>query len=257
MAQQQAGRLDYTSGKPMSGSLEVCPPPKANYTESELLALFPNSVLQGIPNGFPIDQQTGRVLKSTLDSYINNLQKDDGPMPVHKQHVDGENTGSITINEKNMRATVDSDSSIFNSFRAEYCHYEQRYRYALKNFLQFATSRDAKTNAAAQRMLQHTKTLNMRLNSLLEIMNSLTQKRVGEVNMNTQQINKSNEEINRAMERLKNTYAKLSKDNSILITQKEMVRYTQEKNNYTANQISLWAALNVLALGTIFYVYRN
>ena len=257
MAQQQAGKLNYTAGKPMIGSLEVCPPPKAAYTETELLALFPNGMLKGIPNGFPIDQQTGRVLKSTLDNYVNDLQKDGGPIPAHKQHVIGDNTGSITINEKNMRETVNTDSNVFNKFGAEYCHYEQRYRYALKTFLQVATSRDTKTNAWAQRLLQHTKTLNMRLNSLLEIMNALTQRRVGEVNMNTQQINKSNEEINKAMERLKNTYDKLSKDNSILITQKEMVRYTLEKNNYTTNQISLWAALNVLALGTIFYVYRN
>jgi hypothetical protein len=35
------------------------------------------------------------------------------------------------------------------------------------------------------------------------------------------------------------------------------VRYTQEKNNYTSNQIALWGALNVVALGVIFYVYRN
>jgi hypothetical protein len=258
MAQQGGNAAVYTAGKPMIGSLEVCAPPKANYTEGELLALFPNGgVLKGIPNGFPVDQRTGRVDPSTLQNYVNTLQQDGGLMPKHKQHVIGDNTGSIKINEKNMRATVDSDSKVFNNFGAEYCHYEQRYRYALKTFLQLATSRDTKTNAAAQRMLRHTKTLNMRMNSLLEIMNYLTQQRVGEVNTNTQQINKANDEINKAMERLKNTYDKLSKDNSILITQKEMVRYTQEKNNYTTNQISLWAALNVLALGTIFYVYRN
>jgi hypothetical protein len=257
MSQQQAGELEYTAGKPMIGSLEVCPPPKANYTEQDLLALFPNGVLKGIPNGFSIDQGTGRVSPSALANYVSDLQKPDGPMAKHTQHVVGDNTESIKVNEKNMKNTVESDANVFRKFGAEYCHYEQRYRFALKTFLQLATSRDTKTNAAAQRMLQHTKVLNMRLNSLLEIMNYLTQERVSEVNSNKESINKSNADINKAMERLKNTYAKLNKDNSILITQKEMVRYTQEKNNYTTNQISLWAALNVLALGTIFYVYRN
>ena len=106
-------------------------------------------------------------------------------------------------------------------------------------------------------MLQHTKKLNLRLNSVLEVANYMTQGRVTNTNALKDSINKSNVDINKALDKLKNTYDKLNKNNTILTTQKEMVRYTLEKNNYTTNQISLWAALNVLALGTIFYVYRN
>jgi hypothetical protein len=49
----------------------------------------------------------------------------------------------------------------------------------------------------------------------------------------------------------------LQKENAIITTQREMVRFTEEKNNYTANQIAAWAAANVVAIGVIFYVYRN
>ena len=246
----------FTANQPMIGSLEVCPPPKSEYTEDDLLAVYPNGVMT---ESLVPDQQTGRVSPSLLATYVRDLQgRENSPIPKHpEQHVVGDNTNSISVNEKVMEKVVESDASVFNRFGAEYCFYEQRYRYALKTFLQLATSRDTKTNPAAQRMLQHTKKLNLRLNSVLEVMNYLTQQRVTEANASKDSINKSNAEINKAIARLQNTYGKLSKDNAMLITQKEMVRYTQEKNSYTTNQISLWAALNVLALGTIFYVYRN
>ena len=48
-----------------------------------------------------------------------------------------------------------------------------------------------------------------------------------------------------------------SNDNVILNTQREMVRFTEEKTAYTSNQIAVWIALNAVALGAIFYVYRN
>jgi predicted oxidoreductase (fatty acid repression mutant protein) len=52
-------------------------------------------------------------------------------------------------------------------------------------------------------------------------------------------------------------YKNLNKDNAIVTTQREMVRYTEEKNAYTANQIAVWTALNVVTLGAILFVYRN
>lgn len=244
----------YTSGQPMIGSLDVCPPPKAVYTETELLAVFPNGVMS---ESLAIDQQTGRIRPSQIAMHYQKLL-DNGVIPKHpEQVIAGDNSASVRVEEKIMEKTVEIDAGFYNKVKAEYCFYEQRYRYALKRFLQLATSRDTKTNPEAQRMLQHTKKLNLRLNSVLEVMNFMTQQRVKDTNMNKDAVNKSNIAINKTLERLQNAYKKLDSDNAMLITQKEMVRYTHEKNNYTTNQISLWAALNVLALGTIFYVYRN
>jgi ABC-type transport system involved in Fe-S cluster assembly fused permease/ATPase subunit len=52
-------------------------------------------------------------------------------------------------------------------------------------------------------------------------------------------------------------FGRLKDDNAVVTTQREMVRYTQEKNAYTSNQIAVWTALNVLTLGAIVFVYRN
>lgn len=241
----------YTAGQPMIGSLDVCPPPKASYTEGQLLEIFPNGVMS---DALAIDQLTGRIMPSQIAAHVAALQTEKGPIPKHPELS---KEGDVKYTEKVMEKVFQMDGSFYNKLQAEYCFYEQRYRYALKTFLQLATSRETKDNGAAQRMLQNTKKLNMRLNSVLEVANYLTQQRVKDTNANKDSINKSNIEINKALDKLKNTYDKLSKNNAILTTQKEMVRFTQEKNNYTTNQISLWAALNVLALGTIFYVYRN
>ena len=63
--------------------------------------------------------------------------------------------------------------------------------------------------------------------------------------------------INGKLKSLTKTYNMLNSDDAIVTTQKEAIRYTTEKNNYTSNQIAVWAALNIVALGTIFYVYRS
>jgi hypothetical protein len=139
----------------------------------------------------------------------------------------------------------------------EYCFYEQRYRYALTMFLSLVTNPTVANNSAAKKILPKTKTLNNRVNLILEVMNYLAQDRVQYVNANTEAVNKLNQNINGKIATLRKSYNILNSDNAIVTTQREAIRYTTEKNNYTSNQIAVWAALNIVALGTIFYVYRS
>ena len=106
-------------------------------------------------------------------------------------------------------------------------------------------------------MLNNTKLLNIRVNSVLEVMNHLAQARAPVTNENKNMINQYNQSILDKLKKAQNMYDLLKRDNAMILTQREMVRYTAEKNNYTLNQIAVWTALNVIALGTIFYVYRN
>jgi hypothetical protein len=66
-----------------------------------------------------------------------------------------------------------------------------------------------------------------------------------------------NIDINTKLAELNKGYNLLNTNDAILTTQREMVRYTEEKNNYTNNRIVVWTALNILALGAIFYVYQR
>ena len=145
---------------------------------------------------------------------------------------------------------------MYNKLNTEYCYYESRYRYALKNFLNLVTNPTVANNASALALLPNVKILNNRLNLLLEIMNFLAQDRVNFVNANTEATNTLNTSINDKLSQLQQSYTMLSSDDAIVTTQREAIRYTTEKNNYTTNQIAVWAALNVVAMGAIFYVYR-
>lgn len=218
------------------------------FTNDQLLALYPNGI--GSESLLP-DSSTGRVPVAAIQQYVAksaNLKS----RPVLSIATSGSN-----LTETDMDKLVVNDADLTNQLRLEYCFYEQRYRYALKQFLTKATSRNQSDNSPAQVMLGITKTLNLRLNSILEIMNYMAQDRVNQVNTNKTSINSINQSINAKMAKLSSTYALLNEENAIVQTQKEMVRYTEEKNNYTSNQIAIWATLNIIALGSIAYVYRN
>lgn len=237
----------YTSDQPKAPAPAVCDPPADHYSATDLMALFPKGVASDL---LVPDTTTGRIPVGHLQSHVNELQQ--------RGIIKSRPTGGVSSNiQTNMNALIQQDAALYRSLQEEYCYYEQRYRYGLKQFLKNATSRNAADNAKAQDMLGNTKQLNLRVNSVLEIMNYLAQARVDIVNQNKDATNQANKNINDKMGQLKKTYDMLNRTDAVVTTQREMVRYTEEKNNYTTNQITVWAALNVLALGTIFYVYRN
>jgi hypothetical protein len=49
----------------------------------------------------------------------------------------------------------------------------------------------------------------------------------------------------------------LSKDNAAIETQKEMVKYTREKNEHILNQMTVFAALNAFAIGAVFAIWKG
>jgi hypothetical protein len=236
----------YLNGSPVALTT-VCPPPAASYTSTELMKLYNKGIAT---DKLVQDPQTGRIPVAALADYVTRLEANGTikKLPEVKVGADVE----IKVDER-----VKNDAELFTKFNDEYCYYEQRYRYALKQFLTFSTSRLQADNVKAEAMLENTKVLNRRLNSLLEIMNYMAAARVSTTNMNKDAINNYNQTINERLAKLKQNYSMLEKENAIVETQKEAVRYTQEKNNYTSNQIAIWGALNVLALATTFYVYRN
>jgi hypothetical protein len=246
---------------------DVCDPPDNMYTKAQLMTTFANGVASDTLSPEP---STGRISAAQLQQHVQSLLSS-GVLPQRPmvKVSDGYET--------DMNKLVPQDSDLFGKLRDEYCYYEQRYRYALQRFLTYATNRmnttvqqelppmydsagnrqQISSSDAAQDMLQVTKILNLRLNSVLEVMNYLAQSRVDIVNSNKSQIDSSNTNINNKLQKLNQSYKMLNQDNVIVNTQKASVLYTEEKNNYTTNQISVWAALNVIALATIFYVYRT
>lgn len=226
----------------------ICPPPPDYYSDADLMKKMDGGVASDslVPDG-----GSGRVSAAAIASHVQALQGSGILKPRPMRTIAG------GAQETDTDALKAADAELHAKLRQEYCYYEQRYRYALKNFLFKATSRNANDNPEAHRMLRDTKTLNIRLNSVLEVMNYLTQQRVDLVNTNTASANQANTSINKKLGQLNSAYKLLNNDNAIVMTQKESVRYTEEKNNYNSNQIALWTAMNVVALASIYYVYKS
>jgi hypothetical protein len=155
-----------------------------------------------------------------------------------------------------MDKLMAQDGMVYSNLQAEFCFYESRYIYALNQFLQAATLRQATDASQANQYLVITQTLNKRANSVLQVISYLAQQKVGDIMSSKSSIDGLNSDINKKLLQLQSGYSLLSQNDVMLTTQKEMVRYTEEKNTYTNNKIIVWTALNVLALGAIFYVYR-
>jgi len=238
---------EYVSAIPKQGLGDVCPEPPSFYKDEDLMMVYKDGIASDtlVP-----DASTGRIPVGQLKAHVEALEN----MNIIKKRP------TMTVGtglETDMDKLVAQDLELYATVNSEYCFYEQRYKYALRLFLERATSRNGNDNTAAQAMLQNTKTLNIRVNSILEVMNYLAQSRVTVTNKNKGEIDRYNKQINDRLTKAQNVYSLLKQDRAIIKTQREMVRYTEEKNNYTTGQIGTWAALNVLALATIFYVYRS
>ena len=237
----------YVSNVPKSALAAVCPNPPDFMSDTDMMTMYKNGVAS---DSLVPDTATGRIPVAQLQAHIHSLE---GSGILKKRPT----VNVAGAPETNMDKLVTQDVELYQTLNSEYCFYEQRYRYALKTFLKKATSRDGSDNAVARAMLNNTKLLNIRVNSVLEVMNYLAQSRTPLTNTNKDMINKYNKSINDKLQKSQRMYDLLKRDNAMVLTQREMVRYTEEKNTYTTNQIAVWAALNIVALGTIFYVYRN
>lgn len=253
-AQFESRRSQMSFGKQKANTIggqyrseNICEKSLSYYSNDDLMAVYVNGVMSDslVPN-----EATGRVDPSVVIDHISYLRttgKVKSPPTI--------TTGNSTVVD--MDKYIEDDNELYESMQFEYCHYNQRYMYALNQFLILSTSRDAKDNPAAQDMLEMSRKLNIRVNSVLEVMNALAQDRVTRVNSSKGDIDTTNAEIRKRISSVGGMFKRLSRDNVIVTTQREMVRYTQEKNAYTSNQIAVWTALNVAALTAIFFVYRN
>jgi hypothetical protein len=246
----------YTTAPPQNPLDAVCPP-QGSYTTTDLSALFmwPGNKPGVAATMLTPNRTTNRPDAATVTAHVDKLVTDKTLPELPTLPVSTGDSG--TTDEANMKAFIDQDAKVRENLRNEYCFYEARYKYALGKFLEKATSGVASNNSEALALLETTKTLNMRVNTVLEVMKELANRRVQRTNDLKSSIDTSNTTINERLAKMRSNYALLSSDDAIIRTQREMVRYTEEKNRFNANQISLWAAANVVALAVIFYVYRN
>jgi len=202
-----------------------------------------NQVTDVYPNGvatdtLPIDQQTQRISVTALQGYVQNL--------MARGIVPGPN---VDINKQ-----IAVDKAFYESAQQEYCFYEARYLAALT---QFITVISAQNGSPGTIELATTVMLNKKLNSLLEIISYVGNNRAQTANNRNAEITAANQDVVTKLESLKKQQDFLHHADVRIQTQEEMMRFSKEKNNAMNIQIMFFVALNVVALGTVFTVYKN
>lgn len=189
----------------------------------------------------PIDESTKRIRQTALQAYV-------------QERVSlGQIPGELGNFDKQMAA----DSAFYTAMQAEYCFYEARYVAALTQFITLISTPTGAKPIAVSDILATTVNLNKRLNSLLEIMNYVSNDRAQKVNERGPNINAANTSLQASITTLRSQQELLQSSDARIRTQEEMMRYSAEKSRAMNIQIMFFVALNVVALGTIFTVYKS
>ena len=211
---------------------EICD--NASVSPDKIKDVMPNSISTV---GLSVDPTTKRIKQSELKSYIDQL--------VSK--------GVLPGSAKEFGAHVTLDTTFYTNIKTEYCFYESRYKAALLYFINLATSPDSDTSVA----LNATINLNKRLNSLLEIINAVGNRRATETDRRSKEIQDANMNLQKMLDDLRKQKIFLESSDATVRTQGEMVRFSSEKSRSMNIQIMLFIGLNIVALGTIITVYKS
>ncbi len=181
---------------------------------------------------------------STMESYLTGLSTDNIAKLIH--------TGTSSA-----RQAVDvqqrNDETFLKFVKEEYCYYRARYNEFLNKFVTSVTG--GTNNAMLTTYLEITIEYNKRINYLIKLIDFIANTRAAYINAKNDAINALNQDLQRKQSTM--TSEDVLSNTSVLNTRKEMIRYTKEKNNSITNHISLWAALNVVAIAMIFHLYRK
>jgi hypothetical protein len=201
--------------------------------------IFPKGISSTtlVPNS-----SSGKIDSSILMSYVSDLVNQ-GLAPGIKEKYDEQ---------------VKADTAFFLAVRNEYCFYETRYKSALGQFLDAISAPGIDTKSASfKSTLQRVIDLNVRLNSILEIVVYIGNDRARHVNQISSRISTENAGLSEKVEKLKAQRDFLQTGESHIRTQEEMIRYTAEKNASMNNQVIGFVLLNILAVGVVLTVYSR
>lgn len=147
------------------------------------------------------------------------------------------------------------ESTSMQKIQEEYCFYYIRYKYTLDTLFQKLVEQAPKADIETR--LTTAKTLNERLNDLIQITNYIAQQRAREMRQQDTEINALNSNLSQTFEVLQGHRRLLDSETSVQDIRKRMVEFTEEKNRSAMNLLSLFGFLNLVAIGLLVYVARS
>jgi hypothetical protein len=228
--------------------MSICPRQTIS-TDSELSATFGDAtnigVLPGSPNPSSDRDAKGKLTQTALSTIVTNL-KSIGIIPSPTSYTPEE--------------FIKKQQTLIQNLQTEYCFYESRYKYALDKVFSAIRSgylsNTSDTKAVVERYLNTTKMLNLRLNDMTQIMNSITENMLTTSDSIQNEIEKYNKQIKAQKESLDKQNKIINTGEAVTNIRKEMVKYTEEKAKYTDNLLKLYSFLNIVTLGLLVYIYK-
>jgi hypothetical protein len=212
------------------------------------------SCLPNSGEGFPDNSisSTGVVNKNQIDSQIRLLLSSQNAMgPQGLVATDLNPAGTFSSGAAYLRTNITN----------EYCFYYKRYMYILSKLLTMvaSTSKDVNQNDIT-RMKQNTEILNSKLNQILQLLQGLVNSRLttlrGYYGENTG-VNEINRELDKNRADLIKHTSLLKNEQLEVDVRTAMIDYTLEKNSSSRNLLAIYAFMNIVAAGLIYYLHRS
>lgn len=201
--------------------------------------LLPTSVL-------PADRDNNGLLKkATLSDLMSRLSRA-GILPPVKGIAPRDYTARVKV--------------LLDAAKQEYCFYDSRYRASLQYlFTAIQTANSSNTAESKQvidNRLQATKSLNRKVNDMIQIMNAITEKMMKSTTTLQDEIEQFNKLLREKRDKLEEQNKIIQSNEATMRLQKEMVKYSTEKARYSDNLLKMYSFLNIVAFGLLVYVYK-
>jgi hypothetical protein len=219
-------------------------------TKQQIITNFPNGIAPTSSNGIVRDTTTKRITDESLGNYISNL--------IRNGTIPGAPPSLTNIADVNIQTYITKQNELMNNLKSEYEYYYIRYQESLKTFLNhLANSQIKDTTAETTEWLNITRNLNTILNDLYQIFTYLSSYYLTQTKENNKTINDINDQLSQRS-RLINSHGDiLNKSNANKELYDKMADYSKEKAKATNNLLSIYACMNMVALGILFYVYKS
>lgn len=232
----------------------------ATMTTQELQAPFQNSLL---PTSISRTSD-GLITDAALKAHITSLSSS-GVIPARppvQQLQGGEKAAQAG---SPLAAYIQKENALLAQIKSEYCFYETRYRYALGVLVDSVSqaslpaqgSQSPQSQSRFEVYLPITRNLNQKLNDLTQVVNAIAIERYRLSRQDSQEINSINSTLSARAADLKAQQQILTSDASAAELRKRMVEYTKEKNTATNNLLTLYAVLNIVAIGVLVALARS
>ena len=199
-----------------------------------------------------INQSTGIIDQAQLTAHVRTwLTTNNANAPA----LDSNSTNPV-------KTFAQKSTTIRNAIKDEYCYYQNRYAFILKEYLTNAVSSSSTNTQLSEKQKDCVVNLNSLLNQILQIYEELINSRdatIASYNDIQSAINLDslNSQVDTKRESLQKQSTILQNANLATDAQNAMIDYSIEKNQSSRNLLVIYGFMNLVAASLIIYLYRS